>query len=727
MVTIKDIARRAGVAQGTVSNVLSGKENVSSEKMKRVIDAAKQLGYVPNERASLLRKGLSDSLAVIMPNTRAKHYDEFYFSFKQYSEEQGYKVTRYLTNENTPASEEEACAEVLALQVKGLACILNRGTGGKAPAAITNTVYVERRPGCPGSFLGFDYLAAGTAMAEQAQQHGYTRVCLLTGNLKFSNEQDFYNGFIAAIDAASCEVLHIQTDQYRKNQNIMQMLSGPSPQAFFISNYGFAESVKDITATFCRDDAPARIYTVSSQFTMPEKDFIKYEMNYAQLGKIAAETLIRRAGGIKEETHSQYLESDGFRNWSANIIVPNQTITLNVVTLDSPEAYIMRNFSRLFTQKSGIAVNLCILSYDEIYEAYNTMDESSGFDILRLDVMWLSWFAGKLLRPLRTIDPNIEQHLDHYLDGTPEHYAKVHGEIYALPSTPSVQILYYRKDLLESPIYKRMYYEMYGEELAPPKTFAEFNHIAAFFTKSVNPSSPVPYGATVTLGSTGVAGSEFLARLFSHQENLYDRNREIHLDSALGIQSLKELVELKKYTDLSPCGWWTNTAKSFAAGSYAMAILYSNFASDFLGYTSNVVGNIGYSMMPGNNPVIGGGSLGVARYSKHPEAALSFIKWMCSEPVASAAAFLGSTSPRRKTYENYEIVSSFPWMNLLKDCFSLTHGRRLPDDIRKPFDERKFLSILSMAIKNSYNGICLPEEALKNAQIQFEKNFDHRF
>ena len=43
MATIKDIAKKAGVAQGTVSNVLNGKGNVSSDKIRRVMEAARQM------------------------------------------------------------------------------------------------------------------------------------------------------------------------------------------------------------------------------------------------------------------------------------------------------------------------------------------------------------------------------------------------------------------------------------------------------------------------------------------------------------------------------------------------------------------------------------------------------------------------------------------------------------------------------------------------------------
>ena len=57
MPTIKDIAKEAGVAQGTVSNVLNGRGNVSSDKIILVEQACAKLGYTMNQRAKTLRQG----------------------------------------------------------------------------------------------------------------------------------------------------------------------------------------------------------------------------------------------------------------------------------------------------------------------------------------------------------------------------------------------------------------------------------------------------------------------------------------------------------------------------------------------------------------------------------------------------------------------------------------------------------------------------------------------
>ena len=49
------------------------------------------------------------------------------------------------------------------------------------------------------------------------------------------------------MEGSTCQVIQIWTDSFRKYQNIMQIFNGTLPQAFFISNYGFAESAKDMT------------------------------------------------------------------------------------------------------------------------------------------------------------------------------------------------------------------------------------------------------------------------------------------------------------------------------------------------------------------------------------------------------------------------------------------------------------------------------------------------
>lgn len=55
MPTIKDIAAKAGVSHGTVSNVLNKKGNVSAEKIQLVERIAKEMGYKMNVQAQQLR------------------------------------------------------------------------------------------------------------------------------------------------------------------------------------------------------------------------------------------------------------------------------------------------------------------------------------------------------------------------------------------------------------------------------------------------------------------------------------------------------------------------------------------------------------------------------------------------------------------------------------------------------------------------------------------------
>ena len=66
MSTIKDVAKRAGVAPITASRVVNNSGYVSQEKRERVENAIAELGYVPNTLARSLRSRRTNTLALVL-------------------------------------------------------------------------------------------------------------------------------------------------------------------------------------------------------------------------------------------------------------------------------------------------------------------------------------------------------------------------------------------------------------------------------------------------------------------------------------------------------------------------------------------------------------------------------------------------------------------------------------------------------------------------------------
>lgn len=346
------------------------------------------------------------------------------------------------------------------------------------------------------------------------------------------------------------------------------------------------------------------VYTISHLFTMPEVSYQKYELNYRLLGKAAAEQLIQRLEG-KAQPYFQdiLLPETGFRSWNPGPVPEKASLTM--LTLDSPTAYIMKHMASLYKGYTGIDINIKIFPYDGIHELLSGMNESSSFDIIRLDATWMSWFAPKIYEPLANLEKDMGELEERFLPGLMNRYGRVNGELYALPETPSTQMLFYRKDLFEDTGIKRLYREMKHEVLRPPLSFDEYNRIASFFTRTVNPDSPVQYGSTMTLGNTGTAATEFLTRYFALTHDLFDSGNHVLLSTPAGEQALRELVECSRYASLCFNNWWRDTARGFAMGDTAMALLYSNYASEIIANGSISTGQIGFAMVPGSNPLFG--------------------------------------------------------------------------------------------------------------------------
>ncbi|WP_426350269.1 extracellular solute-binding protein [Alloiococcus sp. CFN-8] len=727
MATILDVAKAAGVSQGTVSNVLNGKGNVSSEKIRLVQEAAKKLGYRMNKSAKLLRTGSSKSLAVILPSLRFREYLDFYSSFRNYAKNNGYKVILYNTHDNE-YDEKKILKEIKSEMIHGIATFTALGKKGKLyednDFYCSNIIYAERIPEGIDSFqyVGFDYEGAGRSIGERVLKNGHKSICLFTNELNLSNEKAFYNGFSEAIlKDESCILEHIHTDTAAYTKNSTLLLETKKPlDCIVTSHLTLAETARDMINTL-GNGTQIPIYTLSPIYSMPENKYQKYELNYHLLGKTAAERLIK-GEEFSEKINLNILENDGFRSWvPSNVGSDNRDKKLRIITIDSPHAQALKNMAKLYTNATGVDVQISVFSYDSLFDTFSNMGQANIFDIIRIDNTWLSYFAEKLFIPLEEIDPEVKSMFSEFLPSLPENYSMFNNKIYALPETPSAQLLFYRKDLFENIGIKRAYKERYKQELEPPVDYKSFNQIAEFFTRKYNPDSPVEYGTTLTLGNTGVTATEFLARYFSYRKNLNRVNGKIKINDDSGKKALSDLLACKDFISENKHKWWTDSAREFSSGNVAMSIIFSNYASEIIGYDSKIIHNIGYAMVPGGNPIIGGGSLGISKNCGNVEEAYSFIKWVCSEPIASALTALGSVSPDKKTYDHYDIIDAFPWLEIAKDCFPKSYTARNPKNKNARFNERRFLSILGTAIINVINEVMSIDEALDYAQLSLEE------
>src|SRR5258707_10831987 len=80
--SIRDLARRLDISIGTVSRALNGKSDVNPETRKRVLAAAKALGYVANQSGRSLRQGVTNTVGFMIDtdSEMSAHGDTFFMA-----------------------------------------------------------------------------------------------------------------------------------------------------------------------------------------------------------------------------------------------------------------------------------------------------------------------------------------------------------------------------------------------------------------------------------------------------------------------------------------------------------------------------------------------------------------------------------------------------------------------------------------------------------------------
>jgi len=119
VITMRDVAERAGVSVTTVSHVINETRPVSEERRARVLAAMDELGYQPNRLARSLRRGKTHTIGMIVPDNVNPFFAEVARGIEDGGFEQGYSVI--LCNSDGDLEKELFYTDVLvAKQVDGI-------------------------------------------------------------------------------------------------------------------------------------------------------------------------------------------------------------------------------------------------------------------------------------------------------------------------------------------------------------------------------------------------------------------------------------------------------------------------------------------------------------------------------------------------------------------------------------------------------------------------------
>jgi len=207
--TIRDVARLAGVAVGSVSRVLNGHKSVSADVQRKVTKAIARLHYEPDRVAQSMRLGVTRTVACAIRDISIPDFGSFVTAAETMLRARGYTLLLATTDERkerelellriflqrrvdavmmTMSSEEDVALRRAIKQMRIPVLLVDRDQ----PADLDGVTIDHRR----GTFAATEYLL----------RLGHERIVLLTGRPAMRPGRERVAGFEAAFAAAGMKV-----------------------------------------------------------------------------------------------------------------------------------------------------------------------------------------------------------------------------------------------------------------------------------------------------------------------------------------------------------------------------------------------------------------------------------------------------------------------------------------------------------------------------------------
>ncbi|MGV8885663.1 MAG: LacI family DNA-binding transcriptional regulator [Microbacteriaceae bacterium] len=245
-INVRDVAARAGVSVGTVSNVLNRPERVSAETVERVHAVIAELGFVRNDAARQLRAGNSRAVGLVVLDISNPFFSDLARGAQQAADENGSVIL--LGNSDQDAKREGSYLDLFEEQrVRGvlispvgdvearLARLRQRG--------IAAVLVDHRIPGSGFSSVSVDDVAGGKLAVEHLLALGRRRIAFVGGPStlhQFIDRLEGARGAVAGTPGATLEVIRTESltilEGRAAGENIVARAPGDRPDAIFAAN-----------------------------------------------------------------------------------------------------------------------------------------------------------------------------------------------------------------------------------------------------------------------------------------------------------------------------------------------------------------------------------------------------------------------------------------------------------------------------------------------------------
>ncbi len=202
MPTIRDVAKRAGVAPITVSRVINHSGYVSDDTRVRVEQAIDELNYIPNKLGPSLRSKRTNTLALVLSDITNPFWTTVSRGAEDAAHEAGYHLI-FCNTDESPQKQSEYLHVLLSRQVDGF--LLVPAESVAAPIELIQkqsvpVVVLDRRiPSFDVDIIRCDSEGGSHALTKHLLDLGHRNIAIVTGPKEVSTAHDRVAGYCRAM------------------------------------------------------------------------------------------------------------------------------------------------------------------------------------------------------------------------------------------------------------------------------------------------------------------------------------------------------------------------------------------------------------------------------------------------------------------------------------------------------------------------------------------------